>query len=202
MIFRLFLLLSLVIHAAVFCSVRLWPEAPSFGVDAAASEAALIEVGLIQTVPASSAPVVEKAESPPRPERDALEARENTVPEESRPRNPGTSSPLPAGRAGSAERNEGGASGPGLALIREKIERFLYYPRRARLQRLEGEVKVEFSLTPAGELIRGEVVGSSSCDLLNRAALLILEKAAPFRTAGPELTGKRLSIIIKFKSAY
>lgn len=202
MIFRLAFLFSLVIHTAVYCSVRIWPEILSPGIRADPAAVTMIEVGLIQPAPLSSAPAAKEKKSKPRPEEYALKSIKKSSPEELRLDTPPGSRPAPEGRAGSASRSGGEMAGPELELIRKKIESVLYYPRRARLQRLEGEVKVGFSLTPAGELLHEEVIDPSPYQVLNQAALLIMKKAAPFGPVQPKLSGRELSIPIKFKSSY
>ncbi len=202
MIFRIALLLSIAIHTAVYCSVRLWPGALSFGVKATPAKVSLIEVGLIQPSPRLSAPAAKEEKTLARPEEYALQSVGNASPEESRPDPSFKTRPAPEGRAGSALQSGGDIAGPELEVIRKKIEAVLYYPRRARLQRLEGEVKIGFSLSPAGELLHEKVIDPSPYQVLNQAALLIMKRAAPFGPVRPELSGRKLFIPIKFESAY
>ena len=116
MIFRLALLLSLAVHAAVYCSVRFWPEVLSFGVKASPAKISLIEVGLIQPASLFSAPAAKEKKTLPRPEQYARPEIEKVSPAESRPGHSFSSRPAPEGRAGSALQSKGDVAGPELDL--------------------------------------------------------------------------------------
>jgi protein TonB len=58
--------------------------------------------------------------------------------------------------------------------ILELLQENLYYPRRARRRGVEGEVKVEFTLLPNGEIGECRVL-SSSAEILSRAAVKTIE---------------------------
>ncbi len=66
------------------------------------------------------------------------------------------------------------------AMIRAKIERAKRYPLPAREMGLEGAVKLRFSLTGQGELLRVEVLKSSGIKILDQAAVEAVKRAAPF----------------------
>ena len=202
MVFRLAFFLSLAIHTAVFCSVRHWPGSLSFAVKSTPAAVSLIEVGLIQPAPILSAPAAKEKKSDTRPEEYALKSINKVLPEKSRSDSLSDSRPAPEGRAGTAPQSGGRSSAAELDLIRKKIEAAVYYPPRAKLQRLEGEVKIAFFLSPAGELLHEKVIVPSPYQVLDQAALRILKKAAPFGPIPAELSGKEIPFTIKFKSSY
>ncbi len=83
------------------------------------------------------------------------------------------------------------------AMIRAKIERAKRYPLPAREMGLEGTVKLRFTLSGQGKLLRAEVLKSSGIKMLDQAALKAVRSAAPFPPApSPYDQEKELSFVI------
>jgi len=82
--------------------------------------------------------------------------------------------------------------------IRQLINNNLYYPRRARKRRLQGEVKVKFKLSVDAEVSGIEVLSSKS-DILSRAAIKTLNNLSEkFPKPSEELIIK-IPILYKLK---
>ncbi len=82
-------------------------------------------------------------------------------------------------------------------MIRAKIEKAKRYPLPAREMGLEGAVKLRFSLTGQGELLRVEVLRSSGIKILDQAAVEAVKRAAPFPPApSPYDQEKEISFVI------
>ncbi len=176
--------------------------------------AVLIEIGL--HAPESLPP---SRNSRPRrePENEPISIRELKKgpellcpPEVSRPEEgeSETDSPFPAslpataGRAGRAEFTAGPEADDYLRRVRRRIEEATYYPRRARLNRLEGSVRVGFRIDSAGKIREPRLLEPSPHRLFNRAALEILARAAPFPAPVAGVAGNPISVSISFESAY
>ncbi len=173
-----------------------------------------IEVGLVAAAPAvppepsepepeqEPAPEPAEAESEieiaaaPLPEPDQIEK----PPAESPPEESGE--PGRPGRAGREPLTAGPAGDEYLRRVRQRIEEQTYYPRRARLSRLEGTVRVGFSIAPGGGILQPELLEPSPHGLFNRAALDILNRSAPFPPPVPGIEGKPISVSISFESTY
>ncbi len=69
-----------------------------------------------------------------------------------------------------------------LALLRQRLQKALRYPRNAQRRRQEGTVEVRFGITAAGQLHEQQVelLASSGIQALDRAALASVRRAAPF----------------------
>lgn len=106
------------------------------------------------------------------------------------------------GRAGRDSLSSSAGSDAYLDRVRRLIEEATYYPRRARLSRLEGTVRVGFSIGSEGEVREGKLLESSPHQLFNRAGLDILQRAAPFPPPVPEIEGRQISVSISFESSY
>ncbi len=65
-------------------------------------------------------------------------------------------------------------------MVRMKIESRKEYPPRAREKQLEGRVQVRFLITRDGQVSSIEIAKGSPHEILNRAALAAVRKAAPF----------------------
>jgi len=72
------------------------------------------------------------------------------------------------------------------AMVLARFAEAKRYPPRARAQRLEGHVGIEFTLSASGALIEAEIVESSGHRALDRAVLRQIERVSPFppRTDG------------------
>ncbi len=202
------LLISAALHLLAFGSFLVYLGTSNFSGRAVDGESpeVLIEIGL---VPAAEA-VPEPAPAPeplPRPEPPAVDESEVELalhsppaPEEIPP--PPLAETAADGRAGREEVTAGGVDEEYLHRVRRRIEEATYYPRRARLSRLEGWVRVGFSIAPGGEILRPELLEPSPHALFNRTALDILERAGPFPPPVPGIEGKPISVSISFESTY
>lgn len=84
------------------------------------------------------------------------------------------------------EKKGGDASIAGLYLgkINERVQRSKVNPR----SRITGTVVVKFTVAMDGSLLSKEVVSSSGAEVLDRAAITTLERAAPFPEIPPEVS--------------
>ncbi len=221
-VFLIALLISATVHVFAYCSVTAyigWRKKLSYqGGD---DSIPLMEIGLI-AVSALSAPL--RSEPPRREEGVGVTAvrapseiklagivpevlpeteRENSP--DDRLQHPETDKaalPAPEGLAGVSPVSGGLPMDEYLQEVRRRIESAIYYPRRARLSRLEGVVKVSFAIDQEGTLLHPRVIEASPHMIFNRTALEILGKAAPFPKAGPEIAGKAIAVSISFESTY
>ncbi len=80
-----------------------------------------------------------------------------------------------------------------------KVRSWLYahkiYPRRARMRREEGIVRVRFILDRAGTLIEGMIIGSSGKPSLDEEAEAMMHRASPFPSAPAAITGERIEFV-------
>ena len=108
-----------------------------------------------------------------------------------------------AGQAGREAETAGPAGDEYLELVRRKIiGAATTYPRRARLSRLQGKVRVGFFIDPDGALRETRLLEPSPHGLFNRAARDILERAAPFPPPAAGFGGGMIRVWISFESAY
>lgn len=77
-----------------------------------------------------------------------------------------------------------------------KVRSWLYahkiYPRRARMRREEGVVRVRFVIDRAGLLLEGTVVASSGRASLDEEAAAMMQRASPFPRAPRDISGERI----------
>lgn len=80
-----------------------------------------------------------------------------------------------------------------------KVRSWLYahkvYPRRARMRREEGIVRVRFIIDRTGMLLEGIVIGSSGKSSLDEEAQAMMHRASPFPSAPAAITGERIEFI-------
>ncbi len=185
----------------------------------AGADATLFEIGLVKVSESSDQEQFSSGE-PEKPEvMEAVEENSEITParlsreiESDADREPDkdlevmvpakTGPSYPEGRAGVSRSTVGSSPDEYLAGVRRRIAESIFYPRRARLSHLEGEVKVSFLIGAEGRLESFQVVEASPHTIFNRAARTILEKAAPFPPPGPEIIGREITIPIKFESTY
>jgi len=108
----------------------------------------------------------------------------------------------PEGSAGPSRSNAGSSTDRYLVEVRRRIAESIFYPRRARLSHLEGEVRVAFSIGADGRLAGFRVVESSPHAIFNQSARTIVEKAAPFNPPVPGIIGREIAVPIRFESTY
>ncbi|HEX6832729.1 MAG TPA: energy transducer TonB [Rudaea sp.] len=65
------------------------------------------------------------------------------------------------------------------SFVLQWLARYREYPRAARHAHLEGTVLVRIVLMPDGRLVMRHLIQSSGHDLLDRAALELIERASP-----------------------
>jgi TonB family protein len=215
------LLISAGIHVAAYCSMNVymgWSARYLQSTDAGA-DTTLLEIGLmtvsessVQEQFSSSQPekpevmetVVEDSEIPPDWLSREIESVSDRKPEQDREVmvQEKTGPAYSEGSAGISRSNAGSSPDEYLVGVRRRIAESLFYPRRARLSRLEGVVKVSFLIGAEGRLEGFNVVDASPHTIFNRAARTILEKAAPFLPPGPEIIGREITVPIKFESNY
>jgi TonB family protein len=209
-IFLFALLVSGSLHAAAYYSVRCCAgRSRPPAVSPTAREAVnLLEIGLISLPPPDHRAGVDRVdENRKEPVAPALRSEVALLPpapggEAGDGRSEAPSRNVRAGKAGSARMTSGEAFDAYLNRVRRKIESAVYYPRRARLGHLEGTVKVGFSLAADGRILSSRVVDGSSRPLFDRAALEILERAAPFPPPEAGVKGREIAVAIEFKSIY
>ena len=68
------------------------------------------------------------------------------------------------------------------------------YPKRARMRRQTGIVVVHFIIDRQGRLVRGMILSSSGCATLDEEVMAMLQRAAPYPAAPPDLTGEHIGI--------
>jgi len=170
-----------------------------------------IEIGLVSAPPAVPPEPVDPEPEPdiPAEAESGLEIVAAPLPEQIRieespdvPPPKESGDPSRPGRAGREPLTAGPAGDEYLRRVRRRIEESTYYPRRARMSRLEGRVRVGFSISPGGEIRKPELIDPSPHDLFNRAALDILSRAGPFPAPVPGIEGKPISVLISFESTY
>jgi TonB family protein len=86
------------------------------------------------------------------------------------------------------------------ATLSRILNSFLFYPQEARKQKIEGKVGVKFIINQMGRVKKAEILQSSGNPLLDKAALLTLQKAQPYPS--PRLVGKgelEVTLPIQFK---
>jgi len=84
-----------------------------------------------------------------------------------------------------------GSLGTFESLILEQIRDHEYYPKSARLRRMEGDVMVEFTLQADGTLTELKIAGSSGHDLLDTTAKEIMIASSPFPAPSSYGLGER-----------
>jgi len=212
MIFPAAILASIILHGLIYGSCRWLKESglPLPGLSLRPAPDTVMEVGMVEVSP--SRPAVE----PPQPEERLLQKKQTEIlasqdrsrsiipaPLKAEPVSaPARPAPAPdaPGRAGSDLRSLGAAREEYWDRVRRRIEKAMYYPRRARLARLEGTVRVGFTIGDEGEIVRSRIIEPSSHPLFNRAAREIIKRAAPFPPPLKEIRGMELSVPITFES--
>jgi len=89
-----------------------------------------------------------------------------------------------AGRAVSATGDAAETDYPGS--VARQLNGALTYPAEAARQQIKGQARVQFVLDASGRVASVEVIGSSGSDILDRAAIETVRRAAPFPPIPPE----------------
>lgn len=123
------------------------------------------------------APAQEAEATPPEPFRPepAAPPRQEAPPPSGTPRDAGAGGSTNVARPGIEA-----AEARYLDMLSRRLARQRRYPRRARIQRLEGEAVVGFELDRHGRVLWRRVQRSSGHSILDREALAMIERAQPF----------------------
>ena len=77
-----------------------------------------------------------------------------------------------------------------------RVRSWLYghkiYPRRAKMRREEGVVRVRFVIDRAGLLVDGRILQGSGCAALDEEAMAMMRRASPYPKAPHEIAGERI----------
>jgi len=85
-----------------------------------------------------------------------------------------------------------------LSAIKAWLEKYKTYPKRARLQAIEGEAIVSLTFNQEGRIIAQALVSSSGHDILDRAALDTLRAANPLPAIPPGFKHTQMTLVIPF----
>lgn len=81
-----------------------------------------------------------------------------------------------------------------------KVRSWLYahkiYPRRARMRRQEGQVRVRFVLDRAGLLLEGAIIDGSGIAALDDEATAMMRRASPYPQAPVDVPGERIEFTV------
>jgi protein TonB len=104
--------------------------------------------------------------------------------------------PAPPVRRGTADGLDANAPAGNSHSYAARVRSWLYahkiYPRRARMRREEGGVRVRFVIDRAGLLLEGTVVASSGRASLDEEAAAMMQRASPFPRAPRDISGDRI----------
>lgn len=119
---------------------------------------------------------------------------------------PPASAPAPAAiRRGSADGLDVNAPPGTSRSYAAKIRSWLYahkiYPRRARMRREEGLVRVRFVIDRAGLLVEGMIVDGSGVGSLDEEAMAMMRRASPYPMAPADLPGERIEFVVPIEFA-
>lgn len=140
-------------------------------------------------------PIAQPASPPPPPQTEVIAVTPKPeAPPSPVPPAPVVAPPPPPPPPGPSEadlddaRNQYGHS------LWSAIEKHKQYPRIAQMRGWQGEVIVELLLDGSGKLKSKKILSSSGHDVLDRQALDMVEKAAPFPLPPEVLRGNQFSI--------
>lgn len=150
-----------------------------------------------------------EAEKPEKEQKQQKEARK--TPEEAKKDTPEQKTePTPASKTS----GDGREAGPGahrsgtdndawnqyLGELQRAIEQHKTYPRRARLRRIEGVVRVRFELTAHAGIDRIRVEASSGSPILDRHVQRLLRRITlPAPPEGLEVAGRNITVPVQFR---
>jgi protein TonB len=104
--------------------------------------------------------------------------------------------PAPPVRRGTADGLDASAPAGNSHSYAARVRSWLYahkvYPRRARMRREEGVVRVRFVIDRAGLLLEGYIVASSGRASLDEEAAAMMQRASPFPKAPRDISGDRI----------
>ncbi|HRK57231.1 MAG TPA: energy transducer TonB [Burkholderiaceae bacterium] len=85
-----------------------------------------------------------------------------------------------------------------LSRLKAWLEQHKAYPRRARLQAIEGEVMIAITFDRSGRVLAQQLIASSGHASLDRAALAAVESANPLPAIPPELPHQQMTLNVPF----
>jgi periplasmic protein TonB len=80
--------------------------------------------------------------------------------------------------------------------LMERLRRYQTYPRAARSRRIEGQVVVQLTVTPEGQLATVGIARTSGSDLLDDAALEMVRRAAPLPPLPASSAGRPVTLAV------
>ncbi len=83
-----------------------------------------------------------------------------------------------------------------LRALMERLRRYQTYPRAARSRRIEGQVVVQLTVTPEGQLAAVGIARTSGSDLLDDAALKMVRQATPLPPLPPSSRGRAVTLAV------
>ena len=88
-------------------------------------------------------------------------------------------------------------------LLRVSIAAHHRYPRRARRQRIEGRVGIEFSIDDSGKVLESSILSSSGHAILDDSGLQAIEDASPFPPPPSDVADRifRLPLVFRLDQA-
>ena len=134
--------------------------------------------------PAASAPApAQAAASAARPAAAPAAANAPAAP----------AAPVRRGAADGLDTNApAGTSRAYAARVRSWLYGHKIYPRRAKMRREEGVVRVRFVIDRAGLLVDGRILQGSGCAALDEEAMAMMRRASPYPKAPHEIAGERI----------
>ena len=81
-------------------------------------------------------------------------------------------------------------------ILEAHLKRFHKYPRAAQRRNIEGTVLLHFRMTRDGKVLRYSVERTSDHDVLDEAALAMIERANPLPPLPDEVPGESIEIIV------
>ena len=121
--------------------------------------------------------------------------------------------PVPEGSSGAAsDISDSATVTPGDAslsvvdyrnLLRVSIAAHHRYPRRARRQRIEGRVGIEFLIDDSGKVLESRILSSSGHAILDDSGLQAIEDASPFPPPPSDVADRvfRLPLVFRLDQA-
>ncbi|MES2057713.1 MAG: energy transducer TonB [Pseudomonadota bacterium] len=109
-------------------------------------------------------------------------------------------STAPPPRKGAADSFDSSAPAGNSRSYAARIRSWLYahktYPRRSRMRREEGVVRVRFTLDRQGQLLEGRVIERSGFPALDEEGQAMLSRASPYPAAPQEVPGTRIEFTV------
>ncbi len=163
------------------------------------------------TTQASSEATHQRTEPRPTPTSDAASAPTSAPISDSAP-SPSESQAENSSISNTAPKNSPSASSPNktakgnpraekayLASIVQKLHRSLRYPESAREKRLSGTTTVQFTINPQGQVSGERIHTPSGHPELDKEALALIKRAAPFRSIPTSLGHETMTLTVPIR---